>query len=565
MGQLIRIKLMRIMKNVLASFIWIIMLSTVHQVTAQQSFISHLSKPYYCQGEQVFYKLYFPNNYATKNVAVNIRLYNGDALMQQFYQKSEANNYIAGLVDLPLDYSSGNYTLSFLVADGTQKIMETVNEISFPIYNDLSTEITNVKSNVASLSKDQSSIDIKLVTDPTINSRSKNEIRVQLSNPQNSTQGAVADADVSIAIVDKKLVFGEETPIVSVSSNSKYSIVNPSDRLSVFGFASNDAGNAQALNVIGAWSLDAQEFSFTKAIDNGNFFLELDDFEGDQSIQFVRYDDSKDNVNYSILKPSINRVMSGETIPQADINEYLSDSRKRRKLNQYFGLRKKVSLNENPIEKKEFLKPNTTYLFSEFKRFETLGGFFGELSTALSLRKQDDGSYVCNMLKPKSRTVGSSYLGDTPLFIIDGMISKDPNFFGRLNFDDMARTDLHFDTKSLRQMFNAMGKNGAVVVETKLPEFQLQESEQSDIITLSGIQSGNTSFEFSDSEINLSTSQPLFSSLIYWNPYLKSDSTGQITVSYNHTDDVGESVMIIFVRAKDGTIGWQTIDLDVKS
>ena len=548
------------MKNVLRSFVWILLLITTVSVTAQESFISHLSKPYFCQGEQVFYKLYLPSTYEGENVAVNVKLYSGETLMQQFYQKSELKSYIAGLVDLPLDYESGNYSLAFLIADGTQKIMKTVNEISFPIYNDLSTELTNIKSKVTTFNNN-SSIDITLSSDVVITSRAKNEVSINLSN----SNGSLAEADVSIAIVDKHLVFGNENPFASLSMNSENAISNPSDKLSIFGFASDDNGNAQALNILGAWSLEAQKFSFTKALEDGKFFLELEDFQGKQSLQFVRYDDSTDNVNYSIVRPESNSISTTKTIAQSDIERYLSDSRKRRKLNQYFGIRKKVNLSEEPIKSAKLLKPNTSYDFSEFKRFETLGGFFGELSTALSLRKDDNGNYICNMLKPKTREIGSTYLGDTPLFIIDGMISKDPNFFANLNFDEMSSTDLHFDTKSLRTMFNAMGKNGAVVVKTNLPEFQLQEDEHSDIITISGIKSGDMSFGFDDDEIRINRTHPLFSSLIYWNPYLKSNSNGDIKISYNHTDDAGECVMIIFARAKDGTIGWKSIDLDVKS
>lgn len=549
------------MKNVLRSFIWILLLCSTQQLVAQQSFTSHLSKPYFCQGEQVFYKLYLPNNYADKNVAVNIRLYNGDNLMQQFYQKSEGKNAIAGLVDLPLDYSSGNYSLAFLVADGTQKIMETVNEIAFPIYNDLSTELTNVSSKVVAAPNNESPIDITLNSEVMINSRSKNEVSINLSG----ASGSVANADVSITIVDKDLVFGETSPFVSLATTTGNTITTPSEKLSLYGLATNNNGKPQALNILGAWSLNAQKFSFTKALEDGKFFLELEDFEGDQSLQFVRYDDSKRNVNYSILKPASDSQVANKTMAQTDIDSYLSDSRKRRKLNQYFGLRKKVNLTEEPIQSSELLKPNTSYPLSEFKRFETLGGFFGELSTALDLRKDEKGRFLCNMSKPRTRNIGGSYLGDTPLFIIDGKVSKDSDFFANLNFDEMSNIDLHFDTKSLRKMFNAMGKNGAVVVKTKLPEFQLPEYEQSDIITISGIQTGDTSYGFNDSEIAISNSHPLFSSLIYWNPYLKSDSSGQVKISYNHTDDVGECVMLIFVRASDGTIGWKAIDLAVKS
>ncbi len=550
------------MKNVIRGFIWTFLFFTSLQMMAQNSFISHLSKPYFCQGEQVFYKLYLPNDYVGSNVAVNIRLYNGDQLMQQFYQKSETNSFIAGVVDLPLDYASGNYTIAFLVADSSQKVMETVNEISFPIYNDLSTELTNVTNNVSVIDSDKSQIEIRLNSDVVINSRAKNEVSFTLSNDQNAN---LSNAEVSVAIVDKKLVFGNANPFVSVSTNSKSTITNPSDKLAIYGFASDNKGRPQALNILGAWSLDAQKFSFTKALDNGNFFLELEDFEGDQSFQFVRYDDSQKNVNYSLKKPNSSSTTDNKTIAQPDIEAYLSDSRKRRLLNQYFGTRKKVNVEKKAIKAARLLKPNTSYNLAEFKRFETLGGFFGELSTALDLRKDDKGDYICNVLKPKTREIGSTYLGDTPIFIIDGKISKDPNFFASLNFDEMSIIDLHFDAKSLRTMFNAMGKNGAVVVKTKLPEFQLQESEQSDIITLSGIQRGDTSYGYEDSEIEMESSRPLFSSLIYWNPYLKSDAKGQITVTYNHTDDRGECVMIIFARAEDGTIGWKTIDLEVKS
>jgi len=143
------------------------------------------------------------------------------------------------------------------------------------------------------------------------------------------------------------------------------------------------------------------------------------------------------------------------------------------------------------------------------------------------------------MTNPDSKNLGNFYLGETPLFVIDGKVSKSADFVGRLNFSDIEKVMLYYDKLELHQMFNAMGKNGAVVIDTKLPDFKLSPAEESDIFYLSGIQDSQEIFSFDQSTTNKTT--PIFSPQIYWNPNLKTDDQGMLEFDFKHTDDLGEN------------------------
>ena len=109
-----------------------------------------------------------------------------------------------------------------------------------------------------------------------------------------------------------------------------------------------------------------------------------------------------------------------------------------------------------------------------------------------------------------------------------------------------------------------MGKSGAAILQTKIPDFKLAPDEQSDVFTISGLQTNESISSISDEQINKDTHRPLFSPHIYWNPNLKTNSTGQSNFSFNHTDDVGDFVVIVSAMTADGEFIWDFVEYEVK-
>ena len=392
---------MKLLVSLLLIFgIWI-------QVDAQgDSFSIQLNKPFYSQGEEVNYKLFFPTAYADQSVAVNIRLYKNGSLLSQFYNRSSASTSISGEISIPVDYEDGNYQLAFFVADAAQKLTENIGLIDFRIYNDLSEgELTPSDGYQTSDSFDPS-LTIAAKFDSIVGSRTNNKISLVVLNKDKEP----IPADFSVSILDKSLVFGQKDAFLSFTQQNNYTINNPSDKLFFQGLVTDDNNAPLELKIMGVWSVEARKFSFAKSNAEGQFFFELDDFEGEQNIQFVRYDHSLENINYRLNDPTISAPTKSANIGLESIAQYLSESRTRRKLAQYFGYTQEQNQITNTIEAADAPKPNVYYELSEYKRFETIGNFIKELSTALSFKIDDEGLYTARMTNPNQDELGTFIL-----------------------------------------------------------------------------------------------------------------------------------------------------------
>jgi len=529
-----------------------LILSVWAQSFAQgDSFIVQLNKPFYSQGEKMYYKLFLPMAYADQSAAVNIRLYKSGALLSQFYNRSSGSSSISGEISIPVDYENGDYQLAFFIADATQKLTENIGLIDFRIYNDLSEGELVPSEGYQSLSEnDHTSLSLVAKFDSIVGPRSNNKISLAVLDEDREP----VPAEFSVSILDKALIFGQQDVFISTTRQSHYSIKTPSPNLFFQGLVTDDNNTPLELKIMGVWSIERQDFSFAKSNAEGQFFFELDDFEGEQNIQFVRYDHALDNFNYKLMAPSLKAPSKSANIGVVSVAAYLSESRTRRKLAQYFGYSNEQNQVINSIKPAAPPRPNVYYELSEYKRFETIGNFIKELSTALNFRVDDEGKYTAKMTNPKSRRIGDFYLGETPIFIIDGMISRNPNFVGSIPFDDVKDIKLYYDLKDLRKMYNVMGRDGAVIVQTTLPNFRLDEDEAADIFTLNGLQVGSGILNHIPDVVSPDSTSPMFSPTIYWNPSVMTGENGRAAFDFYHTDDVGDFVMMILARTEDGQL-----------
>lgn len=540
----------------------ILIIGTWIQIDAQDdSFSIQLNKPFYTQGEEVYYKLFFPAAYSDQSVAVNIRLYKNGSLLSQFYNRSSASTSISGEIGIPEDYGDGNYQLSFFIADGTQKLTENIGLIDFRIYNDLSEGELVPSDGYQTSDSFDNTLSIAAKFDSIVGSRSNNKMSLVVLNKDKEP----IPADFSVSILDKSLVFGQKDAFLSITQQNNYTINNPSDKLFFHGLVTDDNNTPLELKIMGVWSVEGQNFSFAKSNAQGQFFFELDDFEGTQHVQFVRYDHSLDNINYKLIDPTLSTPNKSANIGLESIAQYLAESRTRRKLAQYFGYTQEDGQITNSIEAAQAPRPNVYYELTEYKRFQTIGNFIKELSTALSFRVDEEGQYTAKMTNPKSRRIGDFYLGETPIFIIDGMISRNPNFVGSIAFDDVKDIKLYYDLKDLRKMYNVMGRDGAVIVQTKLPNFRLDEDEAADIFALNGLQGGAGIVSHNPAVVSPDSTSPMFSPTIYWNPSISTDQDDRANFSFYHTDDVGRFAIMILARTEDGRMVSRTIEYTAES
>jgi hypothetical protein len=127
-----------------------------------------------------------------------------------------------------------------------------------------------------------------------------------------------------------------------------------------------------------------------------------------------------------------------------------------------------------------------------------------------------------------------------PLYIIDGMATKNTNFFLNLNPANVISIKVINNPKKLLPL-GLLGRNGVVLVQTKTGDLREPlDDPAKKIVGLNKTLSFNTPWETSE---NLYA--PVFRSTIYWNPTISTDSNGKATFKFSCTDDVGRMVIRI--------------------
>ncbi len=541
---------------------FVLLLVTSFQSVGQDrddSFIVHLDKPFYVTGEQVLYKLFLPEFYQDLDVAVEVKISKADdkQMISQYFHRTEGKSYLSGFYQIPLDLNSANYVLSFSVASSASDYGEVVSSISFPIVYDLEA-LENLGSlKVADFQGTENKLNISIT--PT---QQKSGGAQSFDVVVEDAFGRPVTAELSVSVADRDLLFrnGQEIVPAAISSGSK--ILKPNDKISVYGKCVNANGEGVKIPILGAYSSQSESFNFTKTNTQGNFLLELSDFRGENTFQFVRHIDYESDVSYKLYS-DISPNNSTVSIPGETISNYVESSRKLKKINQYFDT--KAQLEDAPVVMPE-LKQETTssrYNFKEYKTFKNLGNFFKELITPLEFKTDKEGKYTASMTNPGSQRNEDFYLKGSPLFVIDGLVTKDADFVARVPFNAVESVELFYEPGQLDRMYKVMGISGAVRVKTNLPEMELKPEEQDDIISLSGLRDNIGATSFGNSA-NKKSSLPDFRPQLYWNPELVTDRAGKTSFSFKSSDDRSNYIITIVAKSELSEVGYTTYSIPIE-
>jgi hypothetical protein len=124
-----------------------------------------------------------------------------------------------------------------------------------------------------------------------------------------------------------------------------------------------------------------------------------------------------------------------------------------------------------------------------------------------------------------------------PLYIIDGVMSKNTDLFLSLKPADILTVKVVRDKTKLSRL-GAIGKNGVIFVQTKNAIGEKVRANGK-LLSIEGL-SKPVDFKLNDYSKNSNRRVPDFRSTLYWNPLVKTGTTGRATVSFYASDDVGE-------------------------
>jgi len=173
------------------------------------------------------------------------------------------------------------------------------------------------------------------------------------------------------------------------------------------------------------------------------------------------------------------------------------------------------------------------------------------LITPLRIRKSGNG-LTPKMVNPLNKPFSPGF----PVFLVDRKITDFQKVVS-INMKNVQKIEF-YNTLETLQRFGEMGKNGVVIIHTWLPE----PFDMSKTAIVHGIQTArNYPVKVNP---NKDKRTPMLDPVIYWNPSIRTDENGEISMSFYHNDGIGQFEVILFGRSKKGDWCQDSVIYEVK-
>ncbi len=530
-----------------------------YDVVSQDEAVFHLDKPFYVTGESVFYKAYLPTSFATVSGKVKVVVESSDKTFrnESFVQLSDA--LITGYFKIPFNVSSDVYRFSFFALDNeTFKAIEFTN-FDIPIYNDLLDEgVRPIFPNTEPTAIVGDSEGLKVsVSNSSLNVRDEVNLRLAVTD----RTGKSIPAQVSVSVTDVSLL-GESTSGLTVLSRpiTIGDGVNIAfdEKIFVQGKMS-DASTDQpvSVSVIGAYNAQKNKMYYTKSNESGDFTILMADQVGESTLQIVGYlYDEVEDTKVVIRKPRSSAPdVSFTNKYDTDVANYIKSSNKRKRIYQFFN-QLESDFEVEPISlDPTVVKPNKNYKVKEYVAFENIGRFFGEILGGQLEFNKDGDKMVARTYNPESnRSRGQKnfdYLARSPVFIIDGKMTKSAAFVHDMSLDNIEELDLYYDWRDITKQFGTFGEFGYVLIKTNLADVTIPEADSEDIITFNGVQ---PQVKYPIAINSVEKSIPVFKPTVFWDPTISLKKSSDGNIKFSASDDISTFVVTVVAQTEDGKI-----------
>jgi hypothetical protein len=180
---------------------------------------------------------------------------------------------------------------------------------------------------------------------------------------------------------------------------------------------------------------------------------------------------------------------------------------------------------------KAYFEAEDLIKFEEYKIFPDMTALIKEVINPLRTMTYARQKQV------KIKSLNKAYATGQPLYIIDGIATKNTAFFLSLKTSDLIAMKIFRNSKKLARL-GFIGKNGIVMVQTKAGN--TRETLDPDNL----IQGLQQPLSFTENQPEIAANTPNFRSTIFWSPSIKTDFNGKAQIEFTTTDDTNP----IFIR-----------------
>ncbi|MGE0590448.1 MAG: hypothetical protein AB7O48_17845 [Cyclobacteriaceae bacterium] len=189
---------------------------------------------------------------------------------------------------------------------------------------------------------------------------------------------------------------------------------------------------------------------------------------------------------------------------------------------------------------------DVTVKVEDYLVFPTMSDLIHEVISGLQHRVSGGVSTVRVVFLRNTYTVIPK--GD-PLYIIDGVFTRNTDYFMSLNTEDILTIKLVNEENKLRR-FGGMGKFGIVLVQTK-KSVAKDVLKHSTVFSLGGL-SPELDFKIPQYNAQSISRRPDLRSCIYWSPRYSTNSSGRADLNFYASDDAAPVRLEILGLTSDG-------------
>ena len=200
----------------------------------------------------------------------------------------------------------------------------------------------------------------------------------------------------------------------------------------------------------------------------------------------------------------------------------------------------------NQILEDEFQGADHTINVNEFVVFPTMEDFLSEVVTSVQFRKKGSQPAIRLFYRREKAVI---FFKDDPLYIFDGVMSKNTSFFLGLKPESLISIKIINNPNKLAQL-GKLGENGILFVESKKGD--LYKSVIDNLFPITGLNHPVYFTEINHGANRLNSRIPDLRSTLYWNPSLLLDSKGYKEVTFFTSDDIGPMKIVVHGLTNDG-------------
>ncbi len=282
---------------------------------------------------------------------------------------------------------------------------------------------------------------------------------------------------------------------------------------------------------------------------NGSFEMPfLYDFWGnDELFYLMEYRGKEMTEEYQIIPEAVEFKAPFPVIAtQMDSSDIYGDYALKKKIVEesynFFSIAKKkttVFKNLNERFEDEAMGTDFTVNVQDYLAFPTMEDLIREVVPYLQHRKKGSTATVKLLIKQKESFVLPK---GEPLFLIDGVLTKNKDFFMSLKPVDVMTIKLINNLNKLSP-YGVLGKNGIVLVETK-KSVATSATQNSTVINVQGL-SKPLHAQLTSYSLSNSPRIPDLRAVLYWNPMQQVDIYGKSRCSFYTSDNVGSFSILV--------------------